>query len=369
MNVVWFSWKDISHPESGGAETVSHEIMLRMVRDGHSVTLITSGYKGSGDKRTHKGIETFYTGGRYSVYIKASLLYRKKLRKKVDLVVDEMNTLPFFAALYTKAPKKVLLAYQLAREVWFYQMIFPLSIIGYIFEPIMLRVIGKAYNLAITESLSSKKDMERHGIANVNVFRVGMAMDPVSELSKKRHKNIILSLGSVRPMKRTLEAVKAFEAAHTAQPELRLVIAGDISSNYAKKVLEYIARSSHKNSITVAGRVSTDKRLELMREAGVIIVTSVKEGWGLIVTEANSQGTPAIAYDVDGLRDSVKDLTTGLITPNNQPELMGKAILDLLNSNDYETIRLNAWKSSFQYTFDNSYADFIKVIDSKTTAK
>lgn len=361
MNIVWFSWKDITHPQAGGAETVSHEIRRRLVRDGHTVSLITSAYPGSGVKRVHEGVTVYYTGGRYSVYIKARSLYRKYFANHDDVIIDEMNTIPFLASRYATAPKKILLAYQLAREVWFYQMAFPLSVIGYVLEPLLLRLTARGYNTALTESFSSKKDMERHGFLNVKVFRVGMELKPVKSLSEKESINTILSLGSIRPMKRTLDAVKSFELARDTRMELKLIIAGDTNSKYANRVIRYIKSSRHNSAIKVIGRVSAEEKVRLMKNAGAILVTSVKEGWGLIVTEANSQGTPAIAYDVDGLRDSVIDGKTGIVTKEN-PRAMGDAIIDLLeDSARYKAIRTDAWKMSYEYTFDNSYQDFLKV--------
>jgi glycosyltransferase involved in cell wall biosynthesis len=60
-----------------------------------------------------------------------------------------------------------------------------------------------------------------------------------------------------------------------------------------------------------------------MQESIAIIVTSVKEGWGLIVTEANANGTIAITYNADGLRDANSN-KTGYITEKNTPgELAG----------------------------------------------
>ena len=42
---------------------------------------------------------------------------------------------------------------------------------------------------------------------------------------------------------------------------------------------------------------------------------SLAEGWGLTILEANTLGTPAVAYDVPGLRDSVRDGQTGWLVP------------------------------------------------------
>lgn len=361
MNILWFSWKDTGHPQSGGAETISHEIMSRLVRDGHSVKLITSGYASSGQVTLNNGIETHYVGSRFTVYLKARDYYRKNLKGWDDITVDEMNTLPFLAGSYTTARKRILVAYQLAREVWFYQMIFPFSALGYfVVEPILLRIAAQLYQRSLTESKSSKLDMERYGFKNVRLFSVGIEMKPQRTL-RRNNKNLILSLGSVRPMKRTLHAVKAFEHARDTNIDLHMVIAGDISSAYGARLKKYVERSRHCGAIDILGKVSNKERLDLMREAGLILVTSIKEGWGLIVTESNSQGLPAIVYDVDGLRDSVQNGLTGIVTRDGNPEEMGEAILSLLdNSEKYKLIRDQAWESSKLYTFDNSYKTFLE---------
>ena len=363
MNIIWFSWKDRNHPEAGGAETVSGEIMDRLVKDGHSVQLITAGYKNAKQHDFLNGVEVFRSGNRYSSYLKAYGVYKKMGLPKVDVVIDEMNTLPFAAGLYTRADKKILLTYQLAREVWFYQMIFPISLIGYLTEPIMLRVINRLYHKVLTESESTKNDLKKYGFKNIDIFRVGMETKPIETLPQKITPRTVLSLGAVRPMKRTLHAVKAFEYARDTDSSLKMIVAGDISTKYAKKVLSYIQSSRHSSSIDIKGRVSIEEKMDLMKESGVILVTSIKEGWGLIITEANSQGTPAIAYDADGLRDSVKANETGILSPSGNPKLLGLEINKLFSDDSiYNSLRQNAWSLSKDFTFDNSYADFLKKI-------
>lgn len=364
MNIVWLSWKDRSHPEAGGAETISGEIMDRLVRDGHKVKHLTARYSNSlKNEITPLGIEIHRAGSRYSVYTATRKQYKEqRLDSWAEIVIDEMNTIPFAAAFYSRAPKKALFAYQLAREVWFYQMIFPLSVIGYVFEPLMLRTVSKRYPITITESDSSARDLKRHGFKNVSVIHVGVALSPLKLAPQKKLNGLILSLGAIRPMKRTLHAVKAFEMARDTQPSLRMVIAGDASGIYAQKLRTYVGKSRHTEAIEILGRVTNHKRLELMRAADAILVTSIKEGWGLIVTEANTQGTPAIVYDVDGLRDSVINDKTGLTCTPATPAKMAERILELENNDEnYDAICHNAWQWSQEFTFERSYRDFLSV--------
>lgn len=360
MNIVWFSWKDRHHPEAGGAETVSGQIMDRLVRDGHSVTLITARYKGAQSRDTLNGTTILRKGNKYTVYLHARKTYKDLNDQNINLVIDEMNTLPFAAGFYSNV-RSILLSYQLAREVWFYQITPPLSIIGYLLEPMILKIIQKKYSTTLTESQSSKSDLERYGFKNVRMFKVGMELLPVDTLGVKDAPNTILSLGAVRPMKRTLHAIKAFEVARDHNSALTMIIAGDISTDYAKKVIAYIKKSRHSAAIDIRGRVSYEEKLLLMRKSGVILVTSIKEGWGLIVTEANSQGTPAIAYSSDGLKDSIKDNNTGILCTSGDYSEMGLEIIKLFSSQErYDALRKAGWEWSKDFTFENSYRDFIK---------
>lgn len=365
MNVLWLSWKDRDHPQAGGAEVVSGKIMDHLVRDGHNVTLLTSRHSGSLPRENKDGINIRRAGNRLTVYAKAMNIFKKELVDWPDIIIDEMNTIPFGSGFYSKT-KNVLLCYQLAREVWLYQMFPPISWIGYITEPFMLHAMSKKYSVTATESQSTKNDLVRYGFKNVHTFRIGMELAPVKSLKEKKRSNLILSLGSIRPMKRTLDAVKAFEVARDGNSELHMIIAGDTSGHYAEKVITYIKHSRHSNAIEVLGRIPTSQKLELMRQADIIVVTSIKEGWGLIVTEANSQGTPAIGYDTDGLRDSIQDNITGLLSPDGDFTTMGNRIVELLaNQEKYETLQTAAWEWSKEFTFENSYQDFLAIMKSE----
>jgi glycosyltransferase involved in cell wall biosynthesis len=362
VKVLWLSWKDRNHPEAGGAETVSGEIMDHLVQDGHEVTLLTARYPGSTAEETSNGITIHRSGNRFSVYLEAKKRYARDFQGWPDIIIDEMNTIPFASGFYSKE-KNLLLCYQLAREVWLHQMVAPVSWVGYLSEPFMLRALAKRYRVSATESKSTQKDMERYGFKNVHTFRVGMALQPLTSLGTKTKSNMVLSLGSVRPMKRTLHAVMAFEVARDKDPQLRLVLAGDTSTPYAKKVTEYMQNSRHQEAIEVLGRIPAQRRLELMREADVIVVSSLKEGWGLIVTEANSQGTPAIGYDTDGLRDSIQDGVTGLLCPDGDYTAMGDRIIEMLADTErYASMRTAAWQWSKEFTFENSYQDFLEIM-------
>jgi len=362
MRIVWFSWKDIKHPQAGGAETISHEIMQRLVRDGHEVKLVTSRYTGSVATNTIDGISVTRLGSRYSVYLKSWIYFKKHLKSWPDLVVDEMNTLPFATSFYTRK-KVVLFVHQLARKVWFYQTNLLTALVGYPMEPVYLFILSRRRTPVITVSDSTSQDLMRYGFkqGDIHLIREGIELR-ANKLPAERSGVVqILCLGSIRPMKRTLDAVKAFEVAKTQIPSLRMVIAGDDSGHYAQKVKRYCQASPYMADIDIVGRVSNSQRVTLMRTAKIILVTSVKEGWGLIVTEANSQGTPAVAYDVDGLRDSVQKNKTGILVKSGDTTALGEQLASVLQDGSrYTQLRKEAFIYSREFTFENSYQDFVR---------
>jgi glycosyltransferase involved in cell wall biosynthesis len=367
MKILWFTWKDLEHPLAGGAEVVNQQLAKRLVKDGHEVIFIVGGFKGSKPKpkQKHKdGYKIVRLGNRVSVYWKAYRYYKKNLIGWADLVIDEVNTVPFFCKFYVSEPN-ILFAHMLCRVIWFFELPEPLSSLGYFIEPFYLKLLNN--KPVITISKSSANDLESVGFKaeNIHIISMGYEVEPIEKLTKKDKKTTptMLSLGSMRSMKQNLDQIKAFEIAKQKMPNLDLIVAGDNSGNYGKKVMKAIKKSPHSNDIDYLGKVSQSDKYKLMREAHLITVTSIKEGWGLIVTEANSQGTPAAVYNVDGLRDSVINKKTGMVTDKNNPKQLAAIIVKLLtNHKRYKAMRMKAWQWSKEITFEKSYRQFKEII-------
>jgi glycosyltransferase involved in cell wall biosynthesis len=361
MKILWLTWKDRDHPQAGGAEVVNDELAQRLTADGHDVVFFTAGFPGAKRNLTRHGFRIVRLGGRLTTYLAAPLEYLKRWRGWPDLVIDECNTLPYFASIYTQG-RQVLFFHMLCRQIWFYQAPQPISTLGYLLEPLYLRLLRR--NLpVITVSESTRQDLIRTGYnpANIRIIPEAISTEPVADLdtATKYSQPTLLSLGSIRAMKRTLHQIQAFELAKRHIPNLRLLVAGDSSGTYGKKVLEYISQSAYTSDIEYLGPVTEAKKRELMQKSHAILVTSVKEGWGLIVTEAASQGTPAVVYNVDGLRDSVRHNQTGLVTRTNTPAALADNIALLLSQPDqYAHMRASGWEWSNTLTFDHSYAQF-----------
>jgi glycosyltransferase involved in cell wall biosynthesis len=115
--------------------------------------------------------------------------------------------------------------------------------------------------------------------------------------------------------------------------------------------------------VTFMGRVSAPEKHRLMSQSNALLMTSVREGWGLVVTEANACGTPAIVYDVPGLRDSVRHESTGLVVAP-QPADLAQAMIRLTRDPQlHDRLSAESLRWSDTLTFDETARVVAETLD------
>ncbi len=362
-----FSWKDINHPKSGGAEIVTHELAKQLVKDGNTVTLLTARYPNSQPKQTLNGVDIIRVGNNsLTHYCSAWWYYRKHLKGNYDIIIEQINTLPYLTKLYSDREKTLLFYHQLAREIWLYEMIFPLSLIGFMLEPLYTWLESRFRTPVIVVSQSTKNDLVRYGFSpkNISVISLGLTHKPLQIYNHHDKQQVftVMFHSSLRAMKRPADMIRAFVLFNQNFPETILWMSGGGDQGELRKLAR---RSGCEEKIHFLGRVSDEEKLEYMKQASVLCSTSVKEGWGLIVTEAHSMATPTITYDVDGLRDATTFGGGYVCRPD--PQSLADSLASLYNifTNDtkqYDSLCQNALSQSKKVTFEQSYTDLQDVL-------
>jgi glycosyltransferase involved in cell wall biosynthesis len=349
---------DIKNPEAGGAEVFTHEIAKRLVERGHEVTLFTRNFKGAEPLEILDGVQIVRGGGKYTVYRFARQYYKKNFRGKADVVIDEINTRPFMTVKFTEEPV-IAIIHQLAREYWFYETPPPINYIGYhILENRWLRNYVEVPTITVSES--TRQDLLELGFNEVFVVPEGLNFTPLDEVPEKESHPVIAYVGRLTKAKRPDHAIKAFKIVNEKVPAAELWIIGD---GYFRNDLEKISNGM----VRFYGSLSDIGRRELVKRAWVLVNPSVREGFGLNVIEANALGTPCIAYDVAGLRDSVKDNETGfLVKAGSIENLADKIVVFLKDGLLREKLSRNALKHSRGYHWDESADAFLKAIEHVT---
>lgn len=362
MKILILNWRDIRDPLAGGAEAYLHQIARRLARE-HDVFLFCRRYKESSPRDEIEGIKVIRRGGSFSLYLYFIFNYLFTLRReRFDVVVDGINGVPFFTPLFVRRPKIAIIFHVVGREIFFRELPFPLSLIGLIAEKMIPFIYRRVPVVVISDS--TKDEVIRFGISENNISLVYCGIESVKETTGKLHGKstnpLVAYFGRIKDYKQLDHLVKAFARVNVDMPQSGLVIAGRGDYSGLADLVESLGLSQ---SVELVGEVSDQEKEKMLGEAWVFVTPSMKEGWGITVIEANNCGTPAIAYNVPGLRDSIKDGETGLLVPAGQIDDLAEAISRVLNDSDLrKRLSQNALTWASRFNWDNSAEDFSRVI-------
>ncbi len=315
LDLLVVNWQDIENPQAGGAEIHVQELFGRLAARGHAITLLCSGWPGAPSPARVGGLEVHRTGGRPSFALKAIPYYRRRLADRgFDLVIEDINKIPLYSPLWSRAPVVGLVPHlfgatafreasvPFAAAVWLAERPLPFVYRGVPFEAI---------------SHSTADDLAERGIPGERIrvillgidhdhFRAGAGVARFPEPTfayvgrLKRYKGLEIVIDAVARLRR--QDVGA-----------RLVIAG---KGDHEEALRRHATEYDPEAVEFRGYIPEEAKLELLRRAWATVYPSPKEGWGITNVESAASGTPVIASDSPGLRESVADGRSGLLVPH-----------------------------------------------------
>jgi glycosyltransferase involved in cell wall biosynthesis len=198
--------------------------------------------------------------------------------------------------------------------------------------------------------------LEEMGFKKILMVPEGLKVSPLSELKKKESIPKIIFIGRLKKAKLPHHALEAFSIIKREFEDAQMSFIGD---GYMRKKLE----KPKIKDVTFYGHVNEELKYQLLSRAHLILVPGIREGWGLVVTEANAMGTPAVGYNVPGLRDSIKNDETGILVKNNSPnELASSAISLLQKPEKLHELSTNALAFARKFSWDTTAMEFEKII-------
>lgn len=75
-------------------------------------------------------------------------------------------------------------------------------------------------------------------------------------------------------------------------------------------------------------------------------IRKLQEGWGLNVAEANALGVPCVAYNVTGLRDSIRNGETGSLVTSGDIQALAERLIKVLEDKQFKSSSENRWEYS-----------------------
>lgn len=334
LRILVLNWLDRENPQAGGAEEHLHQIFGRLASRGHEVTLLASGFAGCAPTAELDGIEVHRTGARYTFSLAAPAYYMRRLRRRTfDVVVEDLNKVPLFTPGWVRAPV-LLLVHHLFGKTAFQEAWWPLAAATWLLERPVPQVFSGKPTIAVSES--TKADLLERGLRSpIEVIPNGIDLGRFTPDPENRRTPTpsLLYLGRVKRYKRVDLLIRAVARLRDEGVHVDFRIAGTGDARHALEAL--VQELDIADRVEFLGFVDEDHKLELLRSSWIHGLTSPKEGWGISNLEAAACGTPTVASDSPGLRESVLDGRTGLLVPHEDVAALASAVRRLVE--DHET--------------------------------
>jgi glycosyltransferase involved in cell wall biosynthesis len=308
IDVLFVNWRDVSHPEGGGSERYVHRVAEGLAAAGLRVQMFCAAHDRAPADEEVGGVRIVRRGGRFGVYPRALL---HVLRARPRLVVDVQNGLPFGSTLVTRHPV-VVLVHHVHREQWPIVFGRVVGAVGWWLESVLAPRLYRRSRY-VTVSTATAEELAAQGIAaqRISVVPNGVDAPPPVTATRSPQPRLVV-LGRLVPHKRVEHALEVLARLRHRWPDLRLSVVGEGWWDGALRARA--AELGVTDLVEFTGYVEEQAKHEELARAWVQLCPSVKEGWGLVVTEAGSHGVPTVGYrSAGGLRESVVDGRTGLL--------------------------------------------------------
>jgi glycosyltransferase involved in cell wall biosynthesis len=329
VRILLVNWNDRENPQAGGAEVHLHEIFGRLAGRGHVIDLVTSGWPGGAPAAQLDGMRVERHGGRYSFALYARRAVRRLLgAHPYDVVVEDINKLPLFLSGITERPFCAVVPHLFGTTA-FLEASWPVAAVVWAAERPVPWAYRRAWFHAISDS--TRDDLVRRGVPADRIEVIYPGVDaawyaPAATVPRTRQPTF-LYVGRLKRYKGVEIALEALALVRQTRPEVTLDVAGQGDD---RGRLERVARALGLGAAArFLGFVSADEKRRLLRRSWAVLLPSPKEGWGISNVEAAACGTPAIASDSPGLRESVRHGETGFLVPHGDARALAERMVAL----------------------------------------
>jgi glycosyltransferase involved in cell wall biosynthesis/O-antigen/teichoic acid export membrane protein len=347
--ILIMNWRDTKHTFGGGAEVYIHELAKRWVQDGNQVTVFCGNDSKSLHDETIDGVRIVRRGGFYFVYAWAFVYYITRFRGQFDIIIDCQNGIPFFTPLYAKE-KIYCLLFHVHQDVFFKYLPGPMAWFASVLENRAMPYFYRNVKF-LTISESTKKDMENLSLIGkgIEIIFPGVDLEQMQPGQKDSNPSV-LYLGRLKAYKSVDVLIRSFTSISRKVKNSKLLIAG--TGEEEDKLKELADELGLENHVEFLGKVTEAQKVQLMQRAWVFVNPSMMEGWGITTIEANACGTPVVAADVPGLRDSVNNPHTGFLVPHGDSTAMAEKISKILADQKLRSFMSSeaiAWSKQFDW--------------------
>jgi glycosyltransferase involved in cell wall biosynthesis len=368
LRFLFLVYRDFKNPNAVGGDFYLWELARGLAKLGNKVTLLCSSFQGAKSKEIIEGVEINRINSVWRLPLRIFNEYLKKLKGNFNVIVEEAiggQRLPYFGTIYVKQPL-VAVWHQRHNKVFREQYPFPLAIFLSLFEFFQARLYRN--RTIVTPSEGAKEKIMSLGFkyAKVKVVYDGVGSIFDSAKTKSARENVLVYLGKLRRYKRPDHAILALvQVLKRAKKSCKLIIAGkasEIDRGYIDWLRNLAKRLNVGDLVEFRINISEKEKLDLLEKARLLVQPSPVEGFSIVVAEANRCGTPVVASD--GVpRDVVINGLNGLVYRFGDIDALAMNIVRLIDDDVlWDKMSKDAHEWSRQFTWENSVAEFLKVL-------
>jgi glycosyltransferase involved in cell wall biosynthesis len=350
---------DCIYPHTiGGAERWYRNLGERLAEAGHDVTYLTRRQWPEGTGAGVPNVNVVAVTGEMSLYTPGGrrkitppivfglgvLLHLLRHGRRYDIV--HTAAFPYFSVIAAAIGRRIH-GYSLFvdwHEVWTrsywneYLGRFP-GYVGWLVQRLCLKIRQRAFCFARMTAERCREEGMRDPVTVLSGLYTGS--HERSELTDSVP--LVMFAGRHIPEKRVPDLVPAIERARQQMPDLRCVIFGD---GPERALVEQMVRDRGlEDVIELPGFVDGERIDDTMAHALCMVLPSRREGYGMVVVEAASWGTPSIVVaDPDNAAtELVDDGENGIVAASTSPEDLSAAILSIARQGRELRESTSAW--------------------------
>ena len=310
-HVHMLGWRDLDDDEAGGSEVHAHNIASIWAQSGVQVTMRTSAAVGQPSSTVRDGYKVSRKAGRYGVFPRSALAEITGKLGPCDGLIEIWNGMPFGSPIWWRGPRAIWL-HHVHGPMWAMTLPGPVAKVGVAIEEKIAPPFYR-HQPIVTLSPSSKKELvDDLGFDADRVSVITPGVDPFFTPGETRSVTpLAVAVGRLAPVKDFPRLIRIMAGVRKNVPNLELVIVGEGFER--DLILSTIAEHHAQDWVQLAGRVSDEELRSLYRRAWVAASASIREGWGMTLTEAAACGTPTVATNISGHADAVEVGRSGLL--------------------------------------------------------
>lgn len=173
-------------------------------------------------------------------------------------------------------------------------------------------------DIVVVPSEFSRLSFIEQGVDEKKIRKMvyGARTDRFSKLRDPRKDEfVVLWVGAASLRKGFLDAVNAFQL--LKHPKKKFIVIGNVLPD-----MKELLRNEDLTGIEFVGSVPNEKLIDYYNDAHVFILSSIEDGFGVVIGEALACGCPVIATTNTGGRDFFTDGIEGFIVPIRSPQII-----------------------------------------------